>query len=159
MKKLLVLLLCLILPFSAFAEPFRVYDNASLFTPEEEVALENAIKEYRWETKTDFAILTTDDFLGESNQLVIASEFYKAMGFGITQDKDGMIFYIDMRMRAPVISTRGSVARLMTDEKLDRVFNSVTLLLSEGKYAEAMLTAIQMATEMHTEYWEKYIYD
>lgn len=157
MKRLLILLLCFMLPFSAFAEPFRVYDNAELFTAEEEITLENAIKEYRWETKTDFAILTTDDFLGENNQLVIASEFYDAMNFGIAQNKDGLIFYIDMKMRAPAISTCGSVIRLMTDEKLDRVFDAVTPLLSEGKYAEAMLTAIQEATKIHEEYWKKYI--
>lgn len=159
MKRLLILLLCFMLPLSAFAEPFRVYDNADLFTAEEENALENAIKEYRWETKTDFAILTTDDFLGENNQLVIASEFYDAMNFGIAQNKDGMIFYIDMRMRTPAISTCGSVIKLMTDEKLNRIFDAVTPLLSEGKYAEAMITAIQEATKTHEEYWKKYIYE
>lgn len=157
MKRLLILLLCFMLPFSAFAEPFRVYDNADLFTAEEEITLENAIKKYRWETKTDFAILTTDDFLGENNQLVIAGEFYGAMGFGVAENKDGMLFYIDMKMRAPAISTCGSVIRLMTDKKLDRVFDAVAPLLAEGKYAEAMLTAIQEATKIHEEYWKKYI--
>lgn len=157
MKKLLVLLLCLFFPFSAFAEPFRVYDNAELFTAEEEVTLENAIKEYRWETKTDFAILTTDDFLGENNQLTIASYFYDAMDFGITQNKDGMIFYIDMKMRAPAISTCGSVVKLVTEENLDRMFDVALPLLSEGKYAEAMQAVILEAREIHNEYWKIFI--
>lgn len=157
MKKLLVLLLCCFVPIVSLADSFRVYDNADLFTPEEEVALENAIKEYRWETKTDFAILTTDDFLGTDNQLIIANGFYDAMGFGITMNKDGMLFYIDMNTRTHAISTCGSVMTLMSSNRLDEMFDTVTPLLSDGEYSRAMHAAIQKALDIYTEYWQTYI--
>ena len=53
MKKIIVAVLVLMLTIStALAESFRVYDNAGLFTPEEENMLEAAILDYRWHTKT-----------------------------------------------------------------------------------------------------------
>lgn len=159
MKKIIVFLLCLLLPVFSFAETVRVYDSAGIFTQQEKEALEDAIREYRHTTKTDFAILTTDDYLGENMTKTIADNFYDSLGIGIGNYHDGMIFYIDMYNRAPCISTCGFAVTLFPDESINRLFDASHDLLSQGQYAAAMQAVIDTALAMHDEYWSQYIVD
>lgn len=159
MKKVIVLLLCLLLPVCAISETVRVYDNAGLFTQEEKDALEQSIREYRHTTKTDFAILTTDDYLGENITQIIADNFYDSLGLGIGKNHDGMIFYIDMYNRLPCFSTCGFAITLLPNESLNRLFDAAHGFLVEGKYAEATQAVIDTALVMYDEYWSQYIVD
>ena len=159
MKKIFVFVLCLMIPICSIAETVRVYDNAGLFTQEEKDALEQAIRDYRHTTKTDFAILTTDDYLGENITQTIADNFYDSLGFGIGKNHDGMLFYIDMYNRVPCISTCGFAITLFPNESLNRLFDAAHVFLVEGKYAEATQAVIDTALAMHDEYWSQYIDD
>lgn len=156
MKKLLAILLCLLLPASAFSETVRVYDNAGLFSDEEKDVLEEVISEYRRETRLDLAILTTDDYIGDGVQLYIADTFYDSVGLGIGSQKDGFVFYIDMANRIPCISTCGAAIEIFS-EKLDRLFDVSHDSLASGEYAEAMLAMIAEATAIHNEYLAQYL--
>lgn len=94
MKRLLVLVVLLVLFVnSAFAEPWRVFDNADLSTEEEEEAIEKAITDFQRSTNMDFVVLSTDDYLGETE--TVAQFFYRNGPFGFGSLASGYIYYFD----------------------------------------------------------------
>ena len=83
MKKFVSLILFLLFLFSsAFAESWRIFDNANLFSKDEIEELENKILSFQKDTNIDFVVLTTDDYLGLNNQQFIAETFYDSGSFG-----------------------------------------------------------------------------
>ena len=76
---------------AAFAEPWRVFDNAGLFSAEDIVAIEQAIFAFQRSTSFDFAVLTTDDYIGKENWAAVADSFYDSEDFGFGQQTSGML--------------------------------------------------------------------
>ncbi len=71
MKRFLVLFLMLSLACtSSLAEPWRVFDNARLFSAEDNEAIEQAVSKFQRETNMDFVVLTTDDYLGKKTPIL-----------------------------------------------------------------------------------------
>lgn len=135
MKKIVVSILTagLLLAFSsvtAFAGQW-VYDNAGLFTDEEEAGLEELSAAFRTDTGMDFVILTADD--AYSSAMERADDFYDQNGFAA----DGMLYLIDMYNREAWISTAGQMIYLLTDSRIDAVFDETNGFLTDGAYYDA----------------------
>lgn len=153
MKKLLVLLICIMLclSFGAQAEPSRVVDNAGLFSADEEAALYGLITDFQQETGMDFVIYTSEDAHEEGRQAAIADDFYDYGGYGLDEEASGILYFIDMYERIPYISTTGVMIDYMTDERIDAAHEASYDFLASGQYADA---AAQMIYSVFG-YWEK----
>lgn len=157
MKKINSPLFCLFLlffllpafPVSVFSSSVpeqRVFDDASLFSSEEILELEQAIQNFQKETKMDFAIVTADDLGGESTR-AYADNFYDDHGFGIDNMASGALFLIDMENRLPHISTTGDAIRHLTDSRLQSILDGCYDNLSIGDYAAAALFVVEECGE------------
>lgn len=151
-----VFFLLLSLFLSANADTTRVYDNAKCFSADEIQALEDRIHEFRVRTKTDFCILTTDDFLG-NDPVAIAEIFYDSMELGIGPTKNGLVIYIDLCNRIPAICTTGEMVHIMSGDKLDKVFDSMHTFLTAGEYAMAMIVAMEQVDSTLEDYWARWL--
>ena len=149
MKRFLGLLLVILLSCASLAnaEPWRVFDNAGLFSDEDITVIEQAIFEFQKNTNLDFAVLTTDDYIGKENWTAIADSFYDCENFGFGRSASGMLYYIDMNQRIPYVSTAGEMMCIFDDDTLEKAHDSSHAFLVEGKYKDAVLRMIESATE------------
>lgn len=114
----------------------RVFDEADLFTDQEEEQLEDSLLTAREETGMDLVIATCLDADGKSGQ-EYANDFYDMGGFGTGDDHSGALFLIDMDNRELVISTTGEMIDILTDARQDRILDEVYEAVSDGSYYEA----------------------
>ena len=150
MKRLLVLLLVVLLSCTsvANAEPWRVFDNAGLFTLEEVETLEQAIFDFQRNTKFDFAVLTTDDYLGK-NSAEIAKAFVISENLGFGQHGSGILYYLATYdgMLFPTISCGGEMRDAFDQSKRKTALEIVDPFIENGEYTEAVISMIESATE------------
>ena len=148
MKKVLCVLVALLcLASSAVAAPWRVFDNAGLFSKDDVAEIEQAITEFQIKTGFDFAVLTTDDYLGFKNESAIADSFYDAEKFGVGYYNSGMLYYIDMNQRVPYVSTTGEMIRIFDRVTNIKAHDACHPFLASGEYKEAVLKMIECAAQ------------
>jgi len=140
MKKLISLLIsvCLLLCLcaSALAANPPVIDDANLFSPDEEAALESLIADFQQETGMDFVVVTTS-FPHEESVVEVADTLYDQGGYGLGEDKSGALYYIDMYERLPHLSTCGAMIDYITDERGEAANDAAYSFLVNGDYAGA----------------------
>ena len=147
MKKVLsILLVLLCLGSVAVAKSWCVFDNAGLFSKEDIEEIEQAITNFQIKTNLDFAVLTTDDYLGYKNWAPIADSFYDAEKFGFGYRHSGMLYYIDMNQRTPYVSTAGNMIQFFSDSELTAAHDACYPFLASGEYKKAVLKMIECAT-------------
>lgn len=153
MKRFIVMLVVFVFACGtvASADPWRVFDNAGLFSAEDIEAIEQAISDFQRETSMDFAVLTTNDYLGKSNQKAIADSFYDSSCFGFGQQASGLLYYIDMNQRIPYISTTGKMIAIFDNTRTEAHDNCYSFLV-DGAYKDAVLKMIECATEAISTY-------
>lgn len=148
MKRLFVVIVALLCFANfAFAESWRVFDNAGLFSTEEIAVIEQSISDFQRSTNMDFVVLTTDDYLGENNQQAITDSFYDSGNFGFGRQASGMLYYIDMNQRKPYVSTCGEMIFEFFGDKLINAHNACHPFLANGEYKNAVLQMIEKATD------------
>ena len=143
---LLIGLLLVMLPGLAFAAN-RVTDDAGIFTAEEIQNLEQMIEQIRNTYQVDAAVLTTRDVMYTSDDTKIqdyADLYYEEHGYGIGEDKAGVIYMIDMTNRAPVISTSGVMIDYINDRRLERLFDAAVDYLRAGNYGGAAQATLSL---------------
>lgn len=134
---------------SAFAEPWRVFDNAGLFTNEEIEVIEQAIFDFQRKNNCDFAVLSTDDYLGERNSAEIAESFFKSINLGLGHYKNGVLFYfaINDGMLMPFVSVNGEMRSNFEVGMRENALKTCNPFLANGEYKNAVLLMIEKATE------------
>ena len=157
MKKVLALVVVfLLMPLFAIADSNRIFDNAGLFSKTETVELDTAIKSFQEQTHFDFAILTTDDFLGSYNQKAVADSFYDSQGFGFDSVNSGILFYIDTNQGLNYLSTTGVLNELLADEEITQKFlDTVNPTLNMDAFKDAAIATMEFFTEISSEYLDK----
>jgi len=148
---LISMLLCLLAAVPAWAQ--RVYDQADLFSAQEEETLEGAIQTLTGRMNMDFVLLTTNYKEGKS-QAAYADDFYDYNGFGFGSERDGMLFMIDMQDRDCYISTSGLMIDYLTDDRIAYILqedDGLWDLLSEGRYASASARVMDEVWEFYQE--------
>lgn len=138
MKKLFVVLLCVLtcFCFCAQAEGARIIDDANLFSADEEIALYGLIDRFQQQTGMDFVIYTSAAAHDES-QASIADDLYDYGGYGLGEERSGILYFIDMYERIPYLSTTGAMIDYMTDERIEAAHESCYSLLASARYADA----------------------
>jgi len=128
----------------------RVFDDADLFTSAEEQTLEQEISKLRTEIKMDIVILTStaakhsaDDSQAEKIGMAFADDFYDQNGFGTGNAKSGLIYFIDMSNRMPILTTCGATINYITDARLTTILNEVGNYLAAGDFAGSVTSVLQ----------------
>lgn len=157
-KRLIALTMCflLLLPVCALAENWRIFDNAGLFTADEVQQLEEMIASFQAETKSDFAILTTDDYLGhEETQYLqaFARTFFVSQGFGFGSGQSGLIFYIDNNARKYTLVGDALCHDFLGGETNESIISSMQPDMKNGNYFKAAQAAIEQSLKAYSDYW------
>lgn len=134
----------------------RVFDNAGLLSSDEVTNLEEYISELRTETGYDFVFLTDTDVPYNSDYdtanaagIAHADDFYDYGGFGSeSNNKSGIIFYLDMSNRNPIIITTGKVIDIINDARLGSLFDTAYNYLGDEDWAGAA-TAVFAQTKQY----------
>jgi uncharacterized protein len=138
----IVLVLIAALPVAAAADGTRVFDYAGLLSSDEVERLDAYIAELRAKTGCDFVFLTDtvlayeEDYdRAERAAIAYADDFYDYGGFGDeTNDWSGMIFFLDMTNRIPIITTTGKMIDIINDSRLADLFDTVYNHLADEDY-------------------------
>ena len=92
----------------------------------------------------DIVITTTNDAQGKSSR-EYADDYFDYNGFGVGSDFDGILFLIDMDNREAYISTSGIGIRYLTDERIERILDSVfDSGLSDGDFYGASMVFLNV---------------
>ena len=94
----------------------------------------------------DFVILTSSESHDGSAQQV-ADEYYDQGGFGLDEEKSGILYYIDMDDRYHYLSTTGAMIDYMTDARIENAIDEVTRYLSAGAYAQGASQMISIVRQ------------
>lgn len=142
----LLLVLSCLWASAALADGDRVFDRAELFTASEVQELEQEIQAFQKETGMDFVIVTSNESHKGSAQQ-IADAFYEQGGFGLDEEKSGILYYIDMDDRYHYLSTTGAMIDYMTDARIENAIDEVTRYLSAGAYAQGASQMISIVRQ------------
>ena len=130
--------------------PQRVFDHAGLLTDAEIAMLEAEIASARTSMKMDLVVLTSEeakytssDTQAEKIGMAFADDFYDQNGFGVGEDFSGLIYFIDMSNRMPIITTCGKMINYITDTRLEKILDDTWNHLSEGDFSGSVLSVVQ----------------
>lgn len=140
MKRLLILILCLLLvcgmiPFSSAASP-KVIDNAGLLTDSQRQKLEQKAQQIADEYDMDVVIVTVWSLNGKTAE-AYADDYFDYNGYGIGRDFSGTLFLLSMEYRDWAISTSGDSIYALTDYGIELLFESCKDYLSDDNYYRA----------------------
>lgn len=142
---LLLTILLLLVPVSAWADPAVVDDQAELFSQEEEQELTSRIGELTADWHMDFVVVTTEDAEGKTSE-EYADDYYDYNGYA----DDGVLYLIDLDNGSVWISTKGKMIRYLTDARVDAVIDAGYENLKDKDYAEGILQMLN-ETESYLE--------
>lgn len=132
---LLALLLGICILFATgFTAGNKVYDEADLLTDAQEADLQAECIRVAQAKSVDVILLTVDDAGGRS-AMQVADDFYDQNAFGYEAPHGtGILMLIDMDNREAWISTSGDAVTYFTDDRIQRVLDSVFEYLPNGDY-------------------------
>ena len=141
MKRMLCLAaVLLLLPCLAMAGEM-VVDDAGLFTQAEIRQMEEIITRIRDTYQMD-AVVVTSRAPGYNDTQDFADLYYERNGYGLGDDKAGLLYLIDMRNRVPCISTSGVMIDYITDSRLNELFDCSWDQLASGQYGQSTITLL-----------------
>ena len=114
----------------------RVFDDAKLFSADEITQLNDKIAALTSELSQDFVVVTTNDTQGSTSQ-EYADDYYDEHGFGIGENKTGVLFLIDMDNRKVYISTCGEMIDYLTDARINIMLSDAVAHLKKKEYYSA----------------------
>ena len=142
---LLLTLLLLLVPVSAWADGTAVDDQAGLFSQEEEQELTDRIEELTADWNMDFVVVTTEDAEGKTSE-EYADDYYDYNGYA----DDGALYMIDLDNGSVWISTAGKMIRYLTDARIDAEIDAGYDNLKAKNYAGGILEMLN-ETESYLE--------
>lgn len=149
-KRLSALLLALLLTLgccSALAAVSSVIDDANLYTLEEEAQLQLLIDQVRDQYQMDAVVLTTYDvpqsYGDDSVTVSWADAYYENHGYGLGEDRAGVLFIVDMTNRYNYISTAGVMIDYLSDRRIENILDEGATYLSSGRYGSAMTAQLR----------------
>jgi uncharacterized protein len=127
-KKLSVVVLILVFVISltilAYADKALVVDMAGLFSEEEAAKLQQKVEVLGAEYGMDIVIVTISDAEGKSSR-EYADDYFDYNGYGVGEERDGILLLMDFDNREMYISTSGSGIKYLTDERIERILDAI----------------------------------
>ena len=141
---LTALVLCLLCAVPAFAEMPLVMDTYELFKPEATAELEQKAQDASAGHGVNVYLLTVSD-IGGQNVREFAKDWYRAYDLGYGEGKSGILFLIALDSRDYVTITYGGGVTAFTDYRIEQMEDDIVPELSDGDWAGAARTYIEMA--------------
>lgn len=146
MKKFLTCLLTLLFSFCIFTTAFadenlKVIDNGNLLSDEEEIKLNDKINEIIEKYNFDIVIYTTDSCSGKPASTFANDEFDNG-GYGIGENRDGMLFLLSMEERDWYIVTNGYGSTAFNDYGRDYIGKEAAKDFKDADYYKGFETAL-----------------
>lgn len=113
----------------------KIYDFADLYTDSEEKDLYNEVNSYIQSYNMDLVIVTINRN-NKSSPQEYADDFYDYNYFGISNNRDGVLFLIDMQNREIYMSTTGTAIEMYNDYRINEALDSVYTYMSDEDYYE-----------------------
>lgn len=113
----------------------KIYDFADLYTDSEEKDLYNEVNSYIQSYNMDLVIVTINSN-NKSSPQEYADDFYDYNNFGISSNRDGVLFLIDMENREIYMSTTGTAIEMYNDYRINEALDSVYTYMSDEAYYE-----------------------
>ena len=113
----------------------KIYDFADLYTDSEEKDLYNEVNSYIQSYNMDLVIVTINSN-NKSSPQEYADDFYDYNDFGISSNRDGILFLIDMQNREIYMSTTGTAIEMYNDYRINEALDSVYTYMSDEDYYE-----------------------
>ena len=140
-----VLIFILSFSFIVKANVNPVVDEAKLLSQDERDKLIEDIEKFRENYNIDAVIVTANDLQGK-NTRDYADDYYDYNGYGLGDNKSGILLLIDMNDRKIWIYTSGDAIEYFTDNRIDSIISDISKYLSNEEYFDAcniFLTDIQ----------------
>jgi uncharacterized protein len=154
---LLTLLLCISFAPSVSAAEIpavrqldRLVDRADLLTGSEEAALLKQLNEISERQRCDVVIATIGSLDGKS-PTEYADDFFDYKGYGMGENKDGILFLISMKDRDWAISTHGYGITAFTDAGQEYLFGEIKSDLANNNYSKAFVKFATRCDEFITQ--------
>lgn len=128
----------------------RVVDDAGLLTTEDGHILENTLQELREKHSFDIVVVTANTLQGKSS-MAYADDFFDYGGYGIGENRDGILLLVSMEDRDWWISTSGYGITAFTDAGMDYMKGEFLPYLSDGDYIGAFQCFAGLCDEFLTE--------
>ena len=140
MSLLLSMVLFLFVPFlniqAASNHPARLVDQAELLTAEEQQQIQAKLDEVSELHHCDAVVMTVNSLEGKT-ATEYADHAFDYDGYGLGEDKAGILFLVDMGDRNWATSTHGYAITAFTDAGLSYIEEKLVSYLGDGEYAEA----------------------
>lgn len=140
----LVLALCLSIP--AFAAAPLVRDEMGLFDADTYSQLEASAEAASDGHDCDVYFLVVDS-IGDADQRQYAKDYYLANGLGSGPEQSGILFLLAVGSRKYVTITYGGGVTAFTDYRIEQIEDEVVPMLSDGDYADAAQTYIDLCAD------------
>ena len=127
------------LPVKAADHPAFLVDDAGLLSSEDAASIETQLADLNSKYDMHFVIVTDDD-PGISSAMEAADDFFDYNGYGVGDDRSGVLLYINMSTRDVWISTRGYGITAFTDAGIDYILDQLVDGLGDEAYYETFET-------------------
>lgn len=128
----------------------RLVDGADLLNEGEEVELLEQLDEISERQQCDVVVVTADSLEGKTPE-AYADDFYDYNGYGVGEDKDGMLLLVSMENRKWHISTCGFGIEALTDAGIEYISEKFLPDLSGGDYSDAFQTYASLCDKFITQ--------
>jgi len=131
-------------------EKEKIYDFANLFSDSEEEELFDLINDFIDEYNIDMIVVTIDEN-NKGSTSKYADDFFDYNYFGIGDDKDGVIYLIDMDNREIFISTNGSAVSIYNDDIVDLMLDECYADVSINDYSSSVMSFVKISKNYYEE--------
>ena len=134
---LTALLFTLGIPFAAMANELpKVVDNAGVLSGEEISKLDQSLNAISDSYGLD-VVIVTDTNENISSAMDTADDLFDYGGYGVGEDRSGVLLYVNFSTRDWWISTRGYGLYVFTDAGIEYIGEQITDDLGNGNYMDA----------------------
>jgi uncharacterized protein len=119
-----VLFLFLLPMQAARAQEVLLNDLADVFTRDEKAFLQTESRRLSDAYAMDIVIVTTYDAQNKSSR-EYADDFFDDNGYGVGEDRDGILLLIDFDNSEVYISTSGQGIRYLTDQRIESILDDI----------------------------------
>ena len=121
---------------AAETHPARLVDDGDLLSEQEEKRLESRLDQISEDYDCDVAVVTEESING-AEPMDYADDYFDYKGYGMGEDKSGILFLVTMSERKFWMSTHGDAIDTFTDSGLEYIQDQIKSDLSDGNYYDA----------------------
>lgn len=127
----------------------KLIDDADLMTSSEQEEITQKLEDASAQTGWDMIIYTNYNGVDEYDIEYYTNEYYDDHGFGIGDNKSGIILNIDMSSRQMYVITKGDVMYYISDERNDNMLDAIQADLIDSDYYDACETFVQYTVDYY----------